>query len=125
MNVTKDSMDSEALRKQQQQQHRLYNTSDTSDDDLIVEDFDSRNLLHPKNQTSSTPFQRNGRYAKYTLGSSVSSFGLGPVSSSRRSRLLYSPWTVFTITILFFLLLYIPLFTFRDSSGMCKFDCFV
>lgn len=43
---------------------------------------------------------------------------LGHVGRHRSSK-LYSPWTIFTLTIVFFLFLYIPLFTtFRESSGM-------
>lgn len=127
-------MDSEALSSRQ---HCLISSDDdgTSDDDLslfIKSESETHKLLknqqnlacHPS-ATASVPVtsfhHRNGRYAKYTsLAHNEHGFGGLVGQSSRRSRLLYSPWTVFSITILFFLLLYIPLFTFRDSTGMCK-----
>lgn len=129
LNWRRYSMESEAHRRQQQQHlqpsHMDTSDEDTSDDDLapFIGDLES-----PNSQVGSSPFalvkssfQRSGRYAKYSISGKTITNGLGSASSTtRRSRLLYSPWTVFTITILFFLLLYIPLFTFRDTTGMCK-----
>lgn len=96
--------------------------SDDSEDDLESGDNESEAY---KSFIASSPmktsFHRNVRFAKYTSSGGSLSVGLGPAIGGRRSRILYSPWMVFTITILFLLMLYIPLFTFHDSSGMCKF----
>lgn len=138
MQVKRDSMESSSEAHHRQQQ-RLYSDQDediSSDDDLapFIADSDAHNLLNPLGNSASSVFpsstpksttlHRIGRYAKYTLDINRTAGGLLGTTSSRRSRLLYSPWTVFTITILFFLLLYIPLFTFRDTSGMCKLQFF-
>lgn len=71
----------------------------------------------PPNSSSSyaqpSAFHRKARYAKYTL------VILGTVWSSRRCRLIYNPLTA--CSILFVLLIYIQLYSLRNSRRMCKY----
>lgn len=65
---------------------------------------------------------RPRRLHAYTNGGkATASAGRQLRRHQRAASKLYSPLTVFTLTIVFLLFLYIPLFnTFRESSGMCE-----
>lgn len=65
---------------------------------------------------------RPRRMHAYASGSTGKVTTAGRLRRQQRSASkLYSPLTVFTLTIVFLLFLYIPLFnTFHESSGMCE-----
>lgn len=105
------------------------------DDDDVDNDgsfyTDRHQLIQSANRTVLRSTSGNGRprhtaqsFAAYTSAGGIAGRIDGVQRSRQRSSKLYSPWTIFSLTLLFLLFLYIPLFnTFRESAGMCECDC--
>lgn len=92
---------------------------------LIADDDDIKSSAHvvirpsERRHRTTAGHGRPRRFQSYSGGVTAAARQLR--HHQRSASKLYSPLTVFTLTIVFLLFLYIPLFnTFHESSGMCK-----